>query len=352
MDNETWRRGRKRPTMAPSYPMDEQDCVSETDERHPPRDDDPAWQQAMDWLMRLREAPDSMELRRACRAWAEADPRHARALRQLGRAWQLSGMPAESASAQALAPHAAPVAPRPQPRRRKRWPQALAASLLLGMLAWTLQPEDPNRFSASTNRELRLPDGSQVSLAAGSRLELAFSGNQRQVRLVQGEAFFDVAHDSARPFSVEAGGGTVVVTGTAFDVRAEGQAWEVAVARGSVRVQPPRGLPPRQLGPGDRLRVEVPDGQVRQEKVPAGQIGAWRQGQLLANDTPLLDLLEQLRRNYPGVLLVDEQAFAGKRVTGIYDLRDPRRALQAMVRPFGGEVGGWGPLWLSVHPGK
>lgn len=348
MDNEAWRRGRKRPTMSPSAPMDEQDRVSETDERDTPLDDDPVWQQAMDWLMRLRDAPDSMELRRACRAWAEADPRHAQALRQVGRAWQLSGMPAGSAQTPRPAPEAAPAAPRP--RQRRRWPLALAASLLLGVLAWALQPDDPDRFSARANRELRLPDGSQVSLAAGSRLELAFSGDRRQVRLVQGEAFFDVAHDAARPFSVEAGDGEVTVTGTAFDVRAEGKAWEVAVARGSVRVQPPLDLPPRQLGPGDRLRVELPGGQARQEKVPAEQIGAWRQGQLLANDTPLPDLLAQLRRNYPGVLLVDEKAFAGKRVTGIYDLRDPRRALQAMVRPFGGEVGGWGPLWLSVSP--
>ena len=67
MDNEAWRRGRKRPTMSPSAPMDEQDRVSETDERDTPLDDDPVWQQAMDWLMRLRDAPDSMELRRACR---------------------------------------------------------------------------------------------------------------------------------------------------------------------------------------------------------------------------------------------------------------------------------------------
>ncbi|MDF3935626.1 FecR family protein [Pseudomonas citronellolis] len=333
--------------MRAADPMDEDAAVSATPPRFTPRDDDPLWQEALDWLLRLREAPDSAELRQACRAWAAADPRRAQALRLAGQTWRLSGVPSADARPQPANAEPPPLA-RPR-RQRPRWPVALAAALLLGVATWLGQPSDPNHFSASANRELQLPDGSRVALAAGSELQVEFSTARRHLRLLKGEAFFDVAHDSARPFSVEAGGGEVTVTGTAFDLRADPLAWEVAVARGSVRVQPPRGLPLRQLGPGDHLSLTAQAELARQDKLPVERIGAWRQGQLLASDTPLPELFDQLRRYYPGVLRVDARAFAGKRVTGVYDLRDPRGALQAMLQPFGGKVGGWGPLWLSAE---
>ena len=68
------------------------------------------------------------------------------------------------------------------------------------------------------SRTVTLADGSQVNLSGGSAIGVDITSEERRVRLLSGEAFFDVAHDAARPFTVEAGEARIVVLGTAFDV--------------------------------------------------------------------------------------------------------------------------------------
>ena len=64
-----------------------------------------------------------------------------------------------------------------------------------------------------------LPDGSFASLNTASRVSVRFTPERRAVRLEEGEAWYQVAHDRARPFVVEAGPVRVQAVGTAFSVR-------------------------------------------------------------------------------------------------------------------------------------
>lgn len=86
-------------------------------------------------------------------------------------------------------------------------------------------------------RIIDLRDGSVITLAAESRVQVLYSAGQRMVRLERGEALFKVVHNAARPFVVEAAGGQVVDLGTTFDVKLDrDSSAKVTVAEGVVRV--------------------------------------------------------------------------------------------------------------------
>ena len=94
------------------------------------------------------------------------------------------------------------------------------------------------QFSTRTGEHMQLvlADGSTVSLGARSQLSVDFSKQARDVRLIAGEAFFQVHKDAQRPFRVRALDGLITAVGTAFDVRATGDHVTVVVSEGVVNV--------------------------------------------------------------------------------------------------------------------
>jgi transmembrane sensor len=91
---------------------------------------------------------------------------------------------------------------------------------------------------------VRLPDGSVMHLAADSAVQLAQDGARRGVRLLAGEAFFQVVPDAGRPFIVAAGDLSATDVGTAFDVRLASAGAAVAVREGLVDVSYEKATPP------------------------------------------------------------------------------------------------------------
>lgn len=89
------------------------------------------------------------------------------------------------------------------------------------------------------DKHIYLPDGSYVVLEPGSELKYrrGFNETEREVELV-GEAYFDVQHDSLRPFLVHANGVTTRVLGTAFSIssRDKSNEFSISVTRGKVEV--------------------------------------------------------------------------------------------------------------------
>lgn len=119
---------------------------------------------------------------------------------------------------------------------------AAAAAIIFGLRPDVRQPFAP---APATERavvvrhaaeELALPDGTNVALKPGSRVESVFTREERRVRLVAGDAHFAVAKDATRPFIVEVGNVAVRAVGTAFTVSASAATVEVVVTEGRVRV--------------------------------------------------------------------------------------------------------------------
>jgi ferric-dicitrate binding protein FerR (iron transport regulator) len=179
----------------------------------------------------------------------------------------------------------------------------------------------------------RLADGSRVTLAAGSVLDVPREfGRERDVTLI-GQAYFEIAHDSTRPFRVHTRGALTRVLGTRFDVRAypEDSNVTVLVTEGRVEFGEAEGLvgragavpasgaaPVVTLAPGDRARME-PDGMLHVEHgVEVERDLAWMQGRLVFVDAPLSTVALELQRWYGVRIIANDTALANAPVTATF----------------------------------
>lgn len=210
------------------------------------RAENPLTAQAAEWLSRRQDGPLAPEERRRFEAWLDASPHHAVAYARVEASWE-----------RARRLRAAPAAVRTprDPRGRAGWQAAIAAVLLLavGFSAWLWSRPDSYRTDIGERRLLTLDDGSRVELNTRSSLRVEFSGQKREVHLLEGEALFQVAGDPERPFVVMAGNASVRALGTEFNVRVrEREVVEVTVTEGVVEVD---GLLPEKLEQGDAAKV-------------------------------------------------------------------------------------------------
>jgi transmembrane sensor len=315
---------------------------------------DPVLQRASAWALRLQAAPHDAALRADLAAWVAESDVNARAWRLTQKAWRLTGH-AQLAFAHEWPSRQAPGPPAARPSRVRFGIRAavlgLAACLLLVLALPSIQVRlaADYRTTVGESRRLLLEDGSTVHLASDSAIAVAFGASGREVHLLRGEAFFEVVPDSRRRFSVRAGDLSAIVTGTAFDVGLTEHSFSVAVAGGSVRVE--RAGTPGQgavdLGPGQGVIIDRATGRPTDIGLPPHSVAAWRAGRLIVENAPLIDVVETIGRYHPGIVLVASNALREKRVTGVYDLGDPRSALRILSAPYGGTVRELTP-WLLM----
>ncbi len=164
------------------------------------------------------------------------------------------------------------------------------------------RPVDREYRTAAGQREtVRLPDGTQFTLAPASTLHvpLEYGSHTRAVRL-EGEGFFTVVHDAQHPFSVRASNAVATDVGTAFDVRAYAgdDAVRIAIAEGQVDVAIQQGAARR---PPLRARdvATISDTTILvTHDVDLASLTAWASGRLEFHDTPLRDVARDLARWY------------------------------------------------------
>ncbi|MGN7938191.1 FecR family protein, partial [Pseudomonas sp. 22447] len=194
--------------------------------------------QARQWQVLLHSGRATAADRAAAQAWRQAAPEHEQALREVEGLWSLLGQIERSAE-------------QPQVRvlrRRRLWAAPLACAAMLLLALWLPRGTWIGLYAdISTQpgevREVRLADGSLLTLNGDSALDWQFVDGRREVRLYRGEADFQVAHDPARPFMVSAGEARIRVTGTRFDVRLEEGGVDLAVSEGRVLASSAGGEP-------------------------------------------------------------------------------------------------------------
>lgn len=172
---------------------------------------------------------------------------------------------------------------------------AAAASIICIIFSWWFASQHSSAPAvakvapkAPVYQIINLPDGTVVTLNNGSKLDypIAFKGDSREVYLV-GEAYFDVARDSKKPFYVHTGTYSVKVLGTAFNVKAYpgDKAIAVTVEKGKVQVQKSNTSKPLGvLSPGDQLTVNKQSVQATMEKVDVRQVLEWKDEILVFED--------------------------------------------------------------------
>ena len=182
--------------------------------------------------------------------WLAADPRHGACFSHHRRSWDRLDRLSQWRPEHSLRPNPDLLAP---PPRRVSWmfPLALAAAAAVAVALYVRWPratdtreDTPLAVSVAPIEERLLADGSRITLNQSAAVAVDFTPGERLVRLVSGEAHFEVAKNPSRPFIVDAGGVRVRAVGTAFDVRLNSAAVAVLVTEGRVQVNGPAHVPP------------------------------------------------------------------------------------------------------------
>jgi transmembrane sensor len=262
--------------------------------------------QANEWIVRLRDEAAKPADFVAFDAWLAADPDHRTAYDHAqGAVTRLRSLGAD------LGHH---VERRARQRRHARSFAGLAAAVLLAAgLVVAPGVFGPPAYDSriGEQRVIALNDGSRVELNTNTRLVVRFSEEERRIELLHGEALFDVAHDTTRPFIVEADGRSVRAVGTKFTVRTDpGGALSVLVVEGIVAVSPPAATGAAQLAPPPLLKagqqLDLTGGRPALTVVPTAEIErnlSWRTGWLEFNGQPLSLAASEVAR-YTGVRFV------------------------------------------------
>lgn len=294
------------------------------------------------WAAKIDGASLSSADRTELEAWLAEDPRHRTLLSEYCQfsadlEWQLPQLVEMEGAA--MPPECSTV------RRPFLRPLlvmgSLAAAALITAGVWVAHPREQTQTVATAVAErktIELADGSVVELNARTNLLVDFRSKERHVRLADGEAFFTVAKNAARPFIVETPAGSVRVTGTVFDVHADDtSSMAVTVVEGSVQVSPgasPSGhaSAPVALKAQDQLVTVSESGERRLRKLETGELEdalAWRHGEAVFDQTPLATALAQYAR-YHGRTINADRAVANLHVSGRYRLDDLDEFLNAL----------------------
>lgn len=295
----------------------------------------------------VRLQGDASEQERAdIRDWIARDPRNAVAFARIEAAWamaeRLKGSPgAIDAANDADAPDSVQEA-LPQPTRRGLVAGIAAAGLAALSLPIGLSLfKEQGRYSTlkGERRTIALPDGSTLNLNTASQVEVAFDKGHRLIRLVEGEALFDVAHDPSRPFIVAVKSTRFRAVGTAFNVRMRRDIVELTVTEGivAVRNDDPDGDQAEAAeitaGRGAVVRsgtiaVTPLDSELVNQRV------AWRDGVIALDGNTIEQAVDEFNRYRDHPMVIGDPRIASLRVGGRFEVRESDRFLAALQRSF------------------
>ena len=185
-------------------------------------------------------------------------------------------------------------------------------------------------------RRVPLGDGSVATLDTDSLMETAFTEGLRTVRLLSGVAYFEVAHDPARPFVVEARDVAVRAVGTAFSVRnLAGAPVSVVVSEGKVAIR--RGAEAATVPLVANMRADIPvaalSAAIARPLTPddLGRALAWREGMLAFEGETLAAAAARFRRYGGPAIEIDDRRLAGEPISGLFSASDPRGFAHAVA---------------------
>jgi transmembrane sensor len=298
------------------------------------RDDDGPAEQAARWFARLRSPECGPAERRAFEAWLQQDGANRGAYESVARAAaRISDALKQDPRLRAMLQDEPPAGcrrPASSPRWRRMslaaaWVGAIGVALLVAVPRLSPTTISPEALLSYTNSEQRgkvipLSDGSVLHLDADSQIQVSMSATRRLLVLVSGRAYFEVAKDARRPFSVEAGGTRTVALGTRFEVRLRPEGVAVTLAEGSVAVTPaaPGSQWQATLQPGEQLVVDSAAVQGVKRSVDAARVIAWSGGRLDFDGTPLRQVLADVNRYSSIKVVLGDEALGDVPIGGSF----------------------------------
>lgn len=210
-------------------------------------------------------------------------------------------------------------------RRLLAWGGAAAASLAAGALAVPLMSAgEAHATAVGEVRLVPLADGSTMTLNTDSRAVVRFAKGRREVEVTQGEAYFSVVREAARPFVVKIGARSVQASGGAFTAHrlAAGRS-EVTIQSGDLRLDAAGA--DRPVGANARVMLSA-DGGAELVTVAARDIDralAWREGKLAFEGETLAQAAAAFARYGGPRIRISDPGLAQEPITGLFAANDP-----------------------------
>ncbi|MBA3069386.1 MAG: DUF4880 domain-containing protein [Hyphomonas sp.] len=185
---------------------------------------------------------------------------------------------------------------------------------------------------AGQREEIKLADGSTVTLNSGSSISVALMATERRVKLSDSEAFFSVTHDADRPFIVDSGQSQVRVLGTQFNVVSKSGRLEVGVQEGRVEVSlTDKDDTKFVLTSGKELVRAGVGAQAEVRDIDIATAFAWRQGSLIYDDVPLTEIILDVNRNFARPVVLASDVDGTMRFSGVLALGSEEDVVDALV---------------------
>jgi transmembrane sensor len=197
-----------------------------------------------------------------------------------------------------------------------------------------------------SKQTVHLSDGSTVTLNTDTAIAVAFRKNERRIKLLKGEAYFTVQHLGDQPFIVEGGETEARVVGTWFMVRNIQNEEKVAVVKGLVNVSNHGKTQTVDLHPGEQV-ANYPAGLSAIQPFDNNRETTWLQDRLSFQDAPLEEVVKELSRYIPGLVIISDNALKTIRINGRFNITQPKQALATLAHTLPVAVTTVGD-WLTV----
>lgn len=303
------------------------------------------------WVGRINSQNPGDEQLRELQRWLNQSPAHRAEFDALQEVWDLCGTLEND---EELVRYTYPS--EPVRKHHYAWVAMFAAlAFTLAFLFAFPQSSAPDivRFTTQIGEQksVSLADGSTIQLNTNTSLLVDFSDHQRRVLLEKGEAFFSVARDQGRLFSVQTGSQSISVLGTRFNVRQSGNQYTVSVEEGMVAVhrkEQPLNLDAltdmgKETKRSDQYRLQAgqimtfaDDSYLVEEEAQdnlARQLN-WREGIVTFEETPLVDVVAELNRYSKRRILIADNELMQLRVTGVFHLHQLQQVLSGLEATF------------------
>ena len=302
-------------------------------------------EQAAEWYLHHREGPLDDDAQQAFQTWLSESPVHVE--EYLGVARLIALFPgagpdpdfdAERLVRRANEDHvidldaAAPASVGPvrraPPEQDFHGGLGLAAAsvliLLGGLVWWNWSQTRVTSFAYATEhgvvKTIALPDRSLLQLDSDSRVTVRYGRKAREVELVRGQAYIEVAADPVRRFEVVVGAVHVRDVGTHFDVYRREPLVEVTILKGAVAVESAFGSMIARAG--QQATVPVGGGAVILQYVNAEEAIAWRSGRLAFRQRPLREVVDEFNRYSQVRIEIDSPDVGSMPVSGVISVQD------------------------------
>jgi ferric-dicitrate binding protein FerR (iron transport regulator) len=212
-------------------------------------------------------------------------------------------------------------------QRLSAWTSAAAAIVLVGFWLWTNERKpsagDVRLVAAPLGKTVKvnLPDGSHIWLNAGSTLSypIAFQGKTREVVLREGQAFFDIARDTTKPFIVHAKTLDITVLGTSFDVKAYKNDPDIKVTvktgKVGVQVRDKPEQPALLLLPAEQAVLPEKTQKIQVNEISKPAIAPWKDNRMVFEDELLMEVLHALERKYNQHIIIEKPGLSAEKIS-------------------------------------